>query len=206
MVLGDMELCEELRPEAGGGPSMRPPMESILTAAPVSGGREGSARPMRRKSWIRRQATAVPMPSRPTDSLVLPSPSATATWRDWLARLLPAPVGIDGRELARAVTGAALGVLFVALVCRWVGGAADPHAWLVAPLGAAAVLVFAVPASPLAQPWAVVAGNTLSALIGIGCAANIPDPVARPRWRWRWPSPPWSGCAACTRPAAPRPC
>jgi CBS domain-containing membrane protein len=34
-----------------------------------------------------------------------------------------------------------------------------------------------VPASPLAQPWAVVAGNTLSALIGIGCAANIPDPV-----------------------------
>ena len=39
--------------------------------------------------------------------------------------------------------------------------------WLVAPLGASAVLVFAVPASPMAQPWPVVGGNTLSALVGI---------------------------------------
>ncbi|PIM53314.1 hypothetical protein CS062_10565 [Roseateles chitinivorans] len=40
---------------------------------------------------------------------------------------------------------------------------------LVAPLGASAVLVFGVPASPLAQPWAVVVGNTASALVGIAC-------------------------------------
>jgi CBS domain-containing membrane protein len=39
--------------------------------------------------------------------------------------------------------------------------------WLVAPLGASAVLVYAVPASPMAQPWNVVGGNTLSALAGI---------------------------------------
>lgn len=44
-------------------------------------------------------------------------------------------------------------------------GPAGP--WLVAPLGASAVLVFAVPASPMAQPWAVVGGNTVSALVGI---------------------------------------
>jgi CBS domain-containing membrane protein len=31
------------------------------------------------------------------------------------------------------------------------------------------VLVFGLPASPLAQPWAVVGGNTLSALVGIAC-------------------------------------
>nr|WP_246553222.1 HPP family protein [Sphingopyxis soli] len=39
--------------------------------------------------------------------------------------------------------------------------------WLVAPIGASAVLVFAVPASPLAQPWPVIGGNILSALAGV---------------------------------------
>ena len=34
-------------------------------------------------------------------------------------------------------------------------------------MGAAAVLLFAVPSSPLAQPWAVIGGNTLSAFAGI---------------------------------------
>lgn len=51
-------------------------------------------------------------------------------------------------------------------------------AWLVAPLGASAVLVFAVPASPLAQPWSAVSGNTLSTLVGVACVLAIPDPVA----------------------------
>ncbi|MDB5966215.1 MAG: hypothetical protein JWQ72_2715 [Polaromonas sp.] len=46
-------------------------------------------------------------------------------------------------------------------------------AWLVAPLGASAVLVFAVPASPMAQPWPVLAGNTLSALVGIAGVHGI---------------------------------
>jgi CBS domain-containing membrane protein len=39
----------------------------------------------------------------------------------------------------------------------------------VAPIGASAVLVFVLPASPFAQPWSVVGGNTLSALVGISC-------------------------------------
>jgi CBS domain-containing membrane protein len=49
--------------------------------------------------------------------------------------------------------------------------------WLVAPLGASAVLVFGVPASPLAQPWAVVGGNTVSALVGIACLRWLPLPM-----------------------------
>src|SRR6202012_5559167 len=48
-------------------------------------------------------------------------------------------------------------------------GAAAP--WMVAPLGASAGLVFCVPASPLAQPWSVVGGNTLSALVGVASMA-----------------------------------
>ena len=50
--------------------------------------------------------------------------------------------------------------------------------WMVAPLGASAVLVFAVPSSPLAQPWAVLGGNTVSALIGIACVHAVPEPAA----------------------------
>jgi CBS domain-containing membrane protein len=41
---------------------------------------------------------------------------------------------------------------------------------------ASAVLVFGVPSSPLAQPWSVVGGNTLSALVGIACARWLGPP------------------------------
>lgn len=88
--------------------------------------------------------------------------------RKWLASFLPAPMKVDGRERLRAVLGAALGILVTALISHLLAGPALTP-WMVAPLGASAVLVFAVPASPLAQPWSVVGGNTLSALVGVGC-------------------------------------
>lgn len=49
--------------------------------------------------------------------------------------------------------------------------------YLVAPIGASAVLVFALPAAPLAQPRAVLGGNILSALIGVATARMIDDPM-----------------------------
>jgi CBS domain-containing membrane protein len=48
---------------------------------------------------------------------------------------------------------------------------------LVAPMGASAVLLFAVPASPLAQPWSIIGGNLVSATIGVTCAHAIVDPT-----------------------------
>ncbi|MEY4563643.1 MAG: hypothetical protein RLZZ618_2920 [Pseudomonadota bacterium] len=88
----------------------------------------------------------------------------------WLRALWPAPVRVDAGERLRAVLGAAIGILITGLVCHFVGGeAARAWPWLVAPMGASAVLVFAVPASPMAQPWALIVGNTLSALVGIAC-------------------------------------
>ncbi len=98
-----------------------------------------------------------------------------AALRAYARSWLPGPASVNRRERARAVAGAALGLLVTGLLCRlaaeWSAGAA----WMVAPIGASAVLVFALPASPLAQPWPVVAGNTLSALVGIACARWIPD-------------------------------
>ena len=67
-------------------------------------------------------------------------------------------------ELLRSGLGAGLGLavagVIVGLVDHWF-----PHSlFLFAPLGATAVLVFAVPSSPLAQPWNCVVGNTVAAL------------------------------------------
>jgi CBS domain-containing membrane protein len=48
---------------------------------------------------------------------------------------------------------------------------------LIAPMGASAVLLFAVPSSPLAQPWSIVGGNLLAALAGVTCATWIATPA-----------------------------
>lgn len=92
--------------------------------------------------------------------------------------LLPAPLSISGRERARIVVGALLGVGLAAGLCQWLAARFGfGGAWMVASLGASAVLVFAAPAGPMAQPWAVVAGNTLSALVGIACVQLIDAPA-----------------------------
>lgn len=104
------------------------------------------------------------------------APAPAAPRRDWLRAFRPAPIAADWRERLRVVVGATLGILVTALLCRAFGGTEWP--WLVAPLGASAVLVFGVPASPLAQPWAVVGGNTLSALVGVACVHLVGAPEA----------------------------
>jgi CBS domain-containing membrane protein len=97
--------------------------------------------------------------------------------RAWAWTLWPAPVRVDGRERWRAFAGAAFGILVAGVLSRWFAGAEGLGPWLIAPMGASAVLVFAVPASPLAQPWAVVGGNAISALIGSACVLLIGDPA-----------------------------
>ncbi|MES2508410.1 MAG: HPP family protein [Pseudomonadota bacterium] len=88
--------------------------------------------------------------------------------RSWWRAFLPGRTRINARERLRIVAGAFLGVVLTSWLCHLLGVSATPSlVWLVAPLGASALLVFATPASPMAQPWPVVAGNTLSALVGI---------------------------------------
>jgi CBS domain-containing membrane protein len=71
--------------------------------------------------------------------------------------------------LAIAVAGLATAALL--------GGDGSSLPWLVAPLGASAVLVFAVPASPLTQPRSLVIGNMLSAAIGLTLGMLLGDPL-----------------------------
>jgi len=83
-------------------------------------------------------------------------------------------------DALRGGAGALLGLVFAGILGRFAvssfsGGGGDwLHPLLVAPIGASAVLVFAVPASPLAQPRAVLGGNIVSALVGITVAMLFP--------------------------------
>ncbi|WP_258119885.1 HPP family protein [Mesorhizobium onobrychidis] len=44
-------------------------------------------------------------------------------------------------------------------------------------MGASAMLLFAVPSSPVAQPWSIMGGNSIFALVGVTVAHFVHDPV-----------------------------
>ena len=121
------------------------------------------------------------MPSVPSKNL-RPPQEAPLSWQqrlsNWLYHFAPTPIGINGRERLRVTLGIGLGILLAALLSRWWShGDAGPQPWIVASLGASAVLVFAMPSSPLSQPWPVLGGSTLSVLIGLVCAMLVPYPA-----------------------------
>jgi CBS-domain-containing membrane protein len=67
--------------------------------------------------------------------------------------------------------GGALAILAVLLVSSAFTGA--DAGLVVASMGASAVLLFAVPHGPLSQPWQLVAGHLISAIIGVTCARFV---------------------------------
>ncbi len=95
--------------------------------------------------------------------------------RRWLVSFVPAPVSVSRREIFLGCLGALLGVFCAAWTSQRILQGFNP--WFIAPMGASAVLLFAVPASPLAQPWSIIGGNLVSALIGVTCAAHVDDPA-----------------------------
>ncbi|MYL96351.1 HPP family protein [Novosphingobium sp. FGD1] len=98
--------------------------------------------------------------------------SATADWRARAMGHLGWARGAIGAGLGIALAG---GITWLMLRVP-AGGSMQALPFLVAPLGASAVLVFCVPASPLAQPWPVIGGDLLSAMIGIAAGHLIGDP------------------------------
>jgi CBS domain-containing membrane protein len=52
-----------------------------------------------------------------------------------------------------------------------------PLKQMLPPMGASAVILFTLPHSPLAQPWSLVGGLSVSALIGLLCGHLIPLPM-----------------------------
>ena len=83
---------------------------------------------------------------------------------------------LSARERAVSAVAACLGILLMqGILAVWPG---DPAiSYLLAPLGATTVILFALPHSPLAQPWSLAGGLLISALIGYGCGL-----VVQPAW------------------------
>jgi CBS domain-containing membrane protein len=94
----------------------------------------------------------------------------------WLRALKPAPVHASLRERLYGSVGALIGLLCTEWVGRQALGGFNP--WFIAPMGASAVLLFAAPASPLAQPWSIVGGNIVSAIVGVMCFKFLPAGMA----------------------------
>ena len=80
------------------------------------------------------------------------------------------------REKFISTVIAFFGLLLVGLVSM---NAVGTHGFpfMVASMGASAVLLFSVPQSPLSQPWPLLGGHLISSSIGVTCALYIPDPV-----------------------------
>ena len=89
---------------------------------------------------------------------------------------VPILAGATLRDRLFACVGGLIGVALTCLVSTVALRGAAPLPLLVAPIGASAVLIFAVPASPLAQPWSVLGGNVVSALVGVTAARFVPIP------------------------------
>jgi CBS domain-containing membrane protein len=90
----------------------------------------------------------------------------------WL-RLKPDPTGVAAAEQWRS----ALGGTFAVFATAWISWQVlDSPPFVIASVGASAVILFVLPHSPFAQPWAVVGGYLISAAAGVFAARMVPAP------------------------------
>ncbi|MDP2099137.1 MAG: HPP family protein [Methylobacter sp.] len=84
------------------------------------------------------------------------------------------PVNLKFKDKLLAVGSSFCAILIMALVAQeLVTAAAYPV--LIASMGASAVILFVIPGSPLAQPWSLLGGHLVSAIIGVVCAQWLAD-------------------------------
>ncbi|HEY9313749.1 HPP family protein [Williamsia sp.] len=92
----------------------------------------------------------------------------------------PATAPGQPREFLRAGAGVVVGLGLVGVLFLLMPGeSSELGLYLIAPFGATAVLVFAAPSSPLAQPWPAIVGNTLAAVVGVAVTLMVSDTTLR---------------------------
>ena len=91
---------------------------------------------------------------------------------------MPKLAGGNLNDRLIACVGAGFGVFAAAVAGFGVQNVWTALPFLIAPIGASAVLIFAVPASPLAQPWSVLGGNVIAASVGVAVLHLVPNLVA----------------------------
>ena len=82
------------------------------------------------------------------------------------ARWLPAAINTRPSEWSRAAIGMSLGTMFSVWLCSQVFGMQVAQ-HLIGPLGASAVLLFAVSSGALAQPWSILGGYLSAAVVAL---------------------------------------
>ncbi len=88
----------------------------------------------------------------------------------------PLLAGATFRSRLIASLGILLCVVVTGMVSAWLYDHTTHYVFLIAPVGASAVLLFIVPSSPMAQPWAIIGGNTISALVGVIVYQLVKEP------------------------------
>jgi CBS domain-containing membrane protein len=96
--------------------------------------------------------------------------------KDTFSSFKPSFDPVPPAEKIRAGLAAWAGILAMGWALHFLPQIGYPLIML-ASSAASAVLLFAVPHSPMAQPWPVVGGNLLSGMVGWACSLLIPDPI-----------------------------
>lgn len=91
----------------------------------------------------------------------------------------PAVAKVSPIEAARAGLGAFVGLAVAGFFVLSSSIDLNLGLYLVAPFGASSVLLFAVPNSPLAQPWSAIVGNTVAAIVAVAVCLTVSDPLLR---------------------------
>ncbi len=81
---------------------------------------------------------------------------------------------VSAREKIISALGGGVAIIILIVICQECLSGMSAAGCL-APMAASAVLLFAVPHGQLSQPWPVIAGHTMAALIGVLCHLYIPQ-------------------------------
>lgn len=85
-------------------------------------------------------------------------------------------IEMSRRDLVVSLVAAFLGTFIASLISLMVLEA-QGMAIILASTGASAILIFFLPFSPVSQPWNLVGGHLVSAVVGVSCYIFIPSSV-----------------------------
>lgn len=83
---------------------------------------------------------------------------------------------MSNREIFISVIGAFIAMLLASFFSQHLLAIEDLPMML-ASTGASAILVFGIPQSPVSEPWPVIGGHVVSAIVGVCAYRLIPDPL-----------------------------
>lgn len=85
-----------------------------------------------------------------------------------LKSFIPHSLNTHPKEWSRAAVGACLGIFISAMICQYFFGS-EVALHLLGPVGASAVLLFAVSTGALAQPWSIIGSYLIATLVALAC-------------------------------------